>query len=267
MSLVLPSVQAREGNRVAWQTQWWSSYVFAHKPRLRQLTPLWCDPLSLSLSLSLTHTHTTRKTPHLNSQLQILKLITKHTYSRWFRSARLSELTFFFFFLNSQPCTLLGSQTVVHKMHCTNSNIWVVLFLIASTFRRTNKVLLRSHRNTQCLPDMTASTLLRLLKPSLLFLREHLGCIMQIFPHPDVDMWGCVLMRHFSPAWISLQQKWLTLCVSQLFSQTRNANYSGQRELAEKNSKTARTLNHIGLGIGLVVIVVIIIIHIVIWTR
>ncbi|KAL1258754.1 hypothetical protein QQF64_009331 [Cirrhinus molitorella] len=40
---------------------------------------------------------------------------------------------------------------------------------------------------------------------------------------------------------------------------TRDANFSGQRELAEKNSKMARTLNHIGLGIGIVVIVVVII--------
>ncbi|KAF4102820.1 trafficking regulator of GLUT4 1-like [Onychostoma macrolepis] len=47
---------------------------------------------------------------------------------------------------------------------------------------------------------------------------------------------------------------------------TRDANYSGQRELAEKNSKTALILNHIGLGIGLVFIVVIIIIQIVIST-
>ncbi|KAF4102823.1 hypothetical protein G5714_015706 [Onychostoma macrolepis] len=47
---------------------------------------------------------------------------------------------------------------------------------------------------------------------------------------------------------------------------TRDANYSGQQELAEKNYKMARTLNHIGLGIGLVVIVLIIIIQIVIWT-
>ncbi len=82
MSLVLPSVQARKGNRVTGHTQWWSSYVFAHKPRLRKLTPLWCDPVSLS--------HTARKTLHLNSQYQILKLITKHTHSCWFRSARLS---------------------------------------------------------------------------------------------------------------------------------------------------------------------------------
>ncbi len=84
MSLVSPSVQAREGNRVAWQTQWWSSYVFANKPRLRLFLTgctlrcdvtlslslshtqtaikiadvLWCDPVSLSLS----HTHTMRKT-------------------------------------------------------------------------------------------------------------------------------------------------------------------------------------------------------------
>ncbi len=28
------------------------------------------------------------------------------------------------------------------------------------------------------------------LKPRLLSLCEHLGCIMQIFPHRDIDMWG-----------------------------------------------------------------------------
>ncbi len=37
MSLVLPSVQAREGNRVAWHTQWWCSYAGAP---LRILGPL-----------------------------------------------------------------------------------------------------------------------------------------------------------------------------------------------------------------------------------
>ncbi len=35
---------------------------------------------------------------------------------------------------------------------------------------------------------MAASTLLRLLKPRLLSLREHLGGIKQIFPHGDVDV-------------------------------------------------------------------------------
>ncbi len=59
-------------------------------------------------------------------------------------------------------------------------------------------------RNTQGLPDMTASTLLQLLKPHLLSLREHLGCILQIFPHHDVDMWGRVLMSRFREAWLSL---------------------------------------------------------------
>ncbi len=62
MSLVLPSVQAREGNRVAWQTQWWCSYVFANKPRLRRFLTgctLCCD-VTLSLSLSHTHTHKPR---------------------------------------------------------------------------------------------------------------------------------------------------------------------------------------------------------------
>ncbi len=50
----------------------------------------------------------------------------------------------------------------------------------------------------------SASTLLRLLKPRLLSLPEHLGCIMQIFPHRDVDMWGRVLMSCFREAWQNL---------------------------------------------------------------
>ncbi len=47
-----------------------------------------------------------------------------------------------------------------------------------------------SRRNTQRLPVMAASTLLRLLKPRLVYLCEHLGSIMQISSHRDVDMWG-----------------------------------------------------------------------------
>ncbi|XP_016339118.1 synapse differentiation-inducing gene protein 1-like isoform X1 [Sinocyclocheilus anshuiensis] len=43
---------------------------------------------------------------------------------------------------------------------------------------------------------------------------------------------------------------------------TRNANYSGQRELAEKNSKMAVILNHAALVIGLVLIVLLIIVNI-----
>ncbi len=43
---------------------------------------------------------------------------------------------------------------------------------------------------TQLFPDTAASTVLRLLKPLLLSLRELLGGIRQIFPHRDVDMWG-----------------------------------------------------------------------------
>ncbi len=49
MSFVLPSVQAREGNRVTWQTQWWGSYVFTNKRGC------------VTMSSSLTHIHTTRK--------------------------------------------------------------------------------------------------------------------------------------------------------------------------------------------------------------
>ncbi len=33
-------------------------YICSTQARLRKLTPLWCDPVSLSLSLSLTHTQT-----------------------------------------------------------------------------------------------------------------------------------------------------------------------------------------------------------------
>ncbi|KAF4102819.1 trafficking regulator of GLUT4 1-like [Onychostoma macrolepis] len=40
---------------------------------------------------------------------------------------------------------------------------------------------------------------------------------------------------------------------------TRDANYSGRRELAEKNSKTARTLNHVAVVLGLIIIVLYII--------
>ncbi|KAF4102824.1 proline rich transmembrane protein 1B-like [Onychostoma macrolepis] len=44
---------------------------------------------------------------------------------------------------------------------------------------------------------------------------------------------------------------------------TRNTNYSGQRELAEKNSKMALILNHAALGTGLIFIVLLIIVNIV----
>ncbi len=60
---------------------------------------------------------------------------------------------------------------------------------IFPTFGRPNKVLLLSPRNTQHLPDMSASTLLRLLKSRFLSLRAHLAGITQIFPHGDLDMW------------------------------------------------------------------------------
>ncbi len=83
--LVLPSVQARKGNRVAWQTQRWCSYVFAvHKPRLRRhLTgcTLRCD-VTLFPSHQHTHTHTDTHTQRVTGKTLIA--------DRWFRSARLS---------------------------------------------------------------------------------------------------------------------------------------------------------------------------------
>ncbi|XP_048009522.1 proline-rich transmembrane protein 1-like [Megalobrama amblycephala] len=48
---------------------------------------------------------------------------------------------------------------------------------------------------------------------------------------------------------------------------TRNANYSGQQALAEKNSKTARTLNHVGVALGIVFIVLVIILEFVVFNN
>ncbi|XP_009290906.1 dispanin subfamily A member 2b [Danio rerio] len=48
---------------------------------------------------------------------------------------------------------------------------------------------------------------------------------------------------------------------------TRNANFAGHRELAEKNSKTARTLNHVGVGLGIVFIIMVIVIQVVLESR
>ncbi len=56
-------------------------------------------------------------------------------------------------------------------------------------------MLLLSPRNTH--PVMAASTLLRLLKPRLLSLREHMDGITQIFPHRDIDMWRGSLNEPF----------------------------------------------------------------------
>ncbi len=51
-------------------------------------------------------------------------------------------------------------------------------------------MLLLSHRNTQHLPDMTACINTAAVTEPI---TEHLGCIMLIFPHCDIDMWGRVL--------------------------------------------------------------------------
>ncbi|XP_001922296.1 dispanin subfamily A member 2b-like isoform X2 [Danio rerio] len=45
---------------------------------------------------------------------------------------------------------------------------------------------------------------------------------------------------------------------------TWNANSTGQRELAEKNSKTARTLNNFGVGLGIVFIIMAIVLRVII---
>ncbi|XP_043116282.1 proline rich transmembrane protein 1B-like [Puntigrus tetrazona] len=48
---------------------------------------------------------------------------------------------------------------------------------------------------------------------------------------------------------------------------TRDANYSGRRELAEKNSKTARTLNHVGVSLGLIIFVLYVIYYCVVFNN
>ncbi len=177
----------------------------------------------LSLSLSHTHTHDA----HYSTLAQI-SAFEQSVANTWTNNKTLkvadSEapdcqskvgIDPFCFFRNSlraQPALYSPRFTKLSSIKCV-AQIWTFVlccsvvnqwFLIASTFGSPNKVLYLSHRNTQRLPDMTASTLLRLLKPRLLSLREHLGGITQIFPHCDVDMWCRVLMRRFSPVWISL---------------------------------------------------------------
>ncbi|XP_028835042.1 dispanin subfamily A member 2b-like [Denticeps clupeoides] len=48
---------------------------------------------------------------------------------------------------------------------------------------------------------------------------------------------------------------------------TRDANFQGDQHLAEKNSKTARNLNHAGLGIGLTVVIIYVICAVVLASR
>ncbi len=81
----------------------------------------------------------------------------------------------------------------------TDSTVMCVSLSLSLTHTHTH-----THTHTQRLPDTAASALLRLLKPCLLSLREHLGGITQMFPHRDVDMWGCVWMSCFRGAWQSL---------------------------------------------------------------
>ncbi|RXN20636.1 tumor suppressor candidate 5-like protein [Labeo rohita] len=42
---------------------------------------------------------------------------------------------------------------------------------------------------------------------------------------------------------------------------TRSANYSGHQELARKNSKTARNLNHVSVVVGIIFIVVLVVVE------
>lgn len=49
-----------------------------------------------------------------------------------------------------------------------------------------------------------------------------------------------------------------------IFLQTREANSQGNRQLAEKNSQTARKLNHAALGIGLSIIIIYIVLSFVV---
>ncbi len=89
MSFVLPSVQAREGNRVTWQTQWWGSYVFTNKRGCVTIT-------------GLSHTHT-RNTQNSAFEQSITNTLTNNkTYlqlliqKRQIIRAKLEFTQFFF---------------------------------------------------------------------------------------------------------------------------------------------------------------------------
>ncbi len=61
---------------------------------------------------------------------------------------------------------------------------------------------------TQRLPVMTACTnTTAVTETSLLSLHEHLGGVMQIFPHCDVDMWGVF-------EWAVLEERGRVLTIS-----------------------------------------------------
>ncbi len=100
-------------------------------------------------------------------------------------------------------------------------------------------MLLLSLRNTQLLPDMTASTLLQLLKPSLLSLREHLGGIKLIFPHCDIDVGAC-LNEAFKGAWQSLNfdKEYLFVFETLVFATSGILSMHNQLVTLQRESKT-----------------------------
>lgn len=77
-------------------------------------------------------------------------------------------------------------ETVLHKMHCTHTNIWVELFCVFWKTKQTSFAVTvkRSISTTYRWRQQHESKL------HLLYLNKHLGGIMEIFPHSDVDMWG-----------------------------------------------------------------------------
>ncbi len=103
---------SREGNRVAWQTQWIYPYVFAvNKPRLRLFLTGCTRRCDVTLFPSHTHTHThthtnTRYTQNSPFEQSISNTWTNDkTYlellKRQIVGAKLEFTFFFFFFLNS----------------------------------------------------------------------------------------------------------------------------------------------------------------------
>ncbi len=106
-------------------------------------------------------------------------------------------------------------------MCCTHSNLWVELFwnsvvntnltLISSCvlFWKPNKSTFSSTMKTQRLQDMApvaaTNTTARIIVLPSFIVYTYGRFVLKIFPHRDVEMWGCVfVMSRFRRAWSSL---------------------------------------------------------------
>ncbi len=146
-----------------------------------------CTQAAVSLSHAREHTH---KHTHTHDAVMWLSLSLSHTHTHTHTHTNTHTHTH----THTRRCDVTLSLSLSLSLSRTHTHTTAVMWLSLSL----SLSLSHTHtRNTQCLPDMTVSTLLRLLKPRLLSLCEHLGGIKQIFPHRDIDMWGRVWISCF----------------------------------------------------------------------